>query len=114
MAQDTSGPWEEIDPRRSPPDHPVVDDDSAAVMDDAVFCLTMLRSPMRHGDALARLHALVSLMAQAEALLPDAVADAWDQDYRWKEIGHHMSLHEDTVRRRYFHHAYTRVVPFQD
>ena len=108
------GPWQPTDPRRAHPDHPVVDDDSAAVIDEAVFSLTMLRSPMECGDAGARLHALTSLIAQAEAILPDIVADAWDQNYRWKDIARRMALPEITVRHRYLHHAYTRVVPFQD
>ena len=111
---DASGPWEFTDPRRPHPDHPVVDHDTAAVMDQAVFSLTMLRSPTEHGDAGARLHALTSLIAQAEALLPDAVADAWDQDYSWKDIDRRMALPEMTVRHRYFHHTCTRVVPFED
>jgi hypothetical protein len=34
-----------IDPRRRFPDHPVVDADSAAVTEEAVHSLTMLRSP---------------------------------------------------------------------
>lgn len=106
--------WELTDPRRRHPDHPVVDNDSAAVLDEAIFSLTIMRSPMAYGDAGAHLHALVSLIAQAQVLLADAVADAWDQGYVWGDIGRHMGLREETVRRRYFHHAYTRVMPFED
>ena len=74
------------DPWRFPPPIAVVDDDSAAVLDDAVSSLVVLRSPMFSGDALAEIHALSSLAAQIDARLPRIVADARDQGHTWGEI----------------------------
>jgi len=47
-----------------------------------------------------RLHALTSLINQAQQLLPNAVHDARDQGLTWTEIGHLLnitprSLHAD-------------------
>ena len=74
------------DPRRFPPPIAVVDDDFAAVLDDAVSSLVVLRSPMLLGDALAEMHALTSLAAQIRVRLPSVVADARDQGHTWGEI----------------------------
>jgi len=82
--------WATVDPRRRYPDRPVTDDESDAVLIVAVNDLIMLRSPMWHGDAGAVLHALASLNAQINAWLPDAIADARDQDYTWAEIAGHL------------------------
>ncbi|MGH9157134.1 MAG: hypothetical protein ACRD1K_15140 [Acidimicrobiales bacterium] len=96
------------------PDHPVVDEQSAAVLEEALHSLTMLRSAGYEGDAGARLHVLASLMAQAEAVLADAVADARDQDYSWAEIAERLGMATATARRRFAHAAAIRVVPFDD
>jgi len=102
------------DPWQPHPDHPVVDEESEAVAEEAVHSLTMLRSPTSEGDAGARLHALASLIAQAEALLADAVADARGQDYSWAEIARRLGVATVTARRHFVHHARTRRVPFED
>ena len=60
------------DPRRCFPSHPLVDDDSEAVVAFAVNDLVLLRSPMWSGDAGAMLHALASLSAEVDAWLPGA------------------------------------------
>jgi hypothetical protein len=65
----------------------VLDDVSRAVLDEAVEALARLRTPYWLGDTGVHLHALASLLTQAHALLPDAVADARDQDLTWTEIG---------------------------
>lgn len=98
------------------PDHPVVDEESAAVLEEALHSLTMLRCAGDEGDAGARLHMLASLMAQAqaEAVLADAVADAQDQDYTWAEIAERLGVATATARRRFAYAAATRVVPFED
>ncbi len=96
------------------PDHPVVDEESAGVLDEAVHSLTVLRSAGYEGDACARLHMLASLMAQAEAVLADTVADARDQDYSWAEIAERLGVATATARRRFARTADTRVVPFED
>lgn len=67
---------------------PKVDSDSRAVLDEAVACLGQTRTPGEWlGDGGARIHLLVSLIAEAERQLPGSVALARDQDYSWAEIG---------------------------
>src|SRR5450759_2779447 len=88
-------------PRLTQPDQmptPVVDDLSATVLDDA---LGELRTPYWLGNSAVRLHALASLLAQAHALLPDAVAQARDQDLTWDQIGALLGLPGPAAARRY-------------
>ena len=111
MAETTTGPWATVDPRRRFPGSPLVDDESEAVLVVAVNDLIVLRSPMWAEDSGAILHALASLAAQIEAWLPDAVADARDQKYRWDEIAQLLGVPVGTARRRFNHHAVTREAP---
>ena len=97
------------DPRRLHLDHVVVDDDSADAIEDAVHHLSVCRSPMNQGDGALHLHVLTSLIAQARALLPDAVADARNQDHTWADIAKQLGVSVDTARRRYA--ARTRRAP---
>ena len=60
------------------------------------------------GDATLRVHALATLIAQADALLADAVADARDQDHPWSDIAGQLGVTADTARRRYSRHHRTR------
>ena len=108
MAAET---WQTSDPRRPPPDQVVLDDDSLRVIEDAVYQLGILRSPMSHGDGLLRLHVLASLIAQADALIADAVADARDQDHPWPDIARRLGINADTARRRYSRHHQIRSLP---
>ena len=110
MAADT---WQMLDPRRLHPDHAVVDNDSADAIAEAVHHLTMCRSPMNQGDGALRIHVLASLITQAQALLPDAVADARDQDHQWSDIAHQLGVTADTAQRRYSRHHQTRIVPLE-
>ena len=80
---------------------PVVDDLSATVLAEAIDALAALRTPYWLGDAAVHLHALASLHAQAQRLIPDAVARARDQDLTWKEIGDLLGLPGPTAARRY-------------
>ncbi|HMK96238.1 MAG TPA: hypothetical protein VK425_01765 [Acidimicrobiales bacterium] len=89
------------DPRRRYPPHPVVDDCSAAVLDDAVLSLSLLRCPMLVGDALAELHALMSLAAQISSRAPDAVTAAREQLAPWSLIGAQLGLSAADARRHY-------------
>lgn len=89
------------DPRRAHPRHAVVDEASAAVLDEATMTLTLLRAPMRLGDHLAELHALVSLRAQIDARLPTVVVAARDQGHRWTDIAGQLAMTPDGARRRY-------------
>jgi hypothetical protein len=79
-----------IDPHHPYPARPVTGDDSALVLNHAADQLVMLRSPMWHGDALAQLHAVASLIAEAHKQLPTLVADARDQQHTWKEIARQL------------------------
>lgn len=112
MADATTGPWP-TDPRRRYPDSPLVDCDSEAVLAAAVNDVILLRSPMWSGDAGATLHAVATLAAEIERWLPDAVADARDQGYRWHEIAQLLGIPAGTARRRFAHHAVTREVPLE-
>lgn len=89
------------DPRRAHPRHAVVDEASAAVLDEATVTLTLLRTPMRLGDHLAELHALVSLRAQIDARLPTVAVAARDQGHRWTDIAGQLGMTPDRARRRY-------------
>ena len=86
---------------------PVVDDDSAAVLDEAIDTLAKRRTPYWLGDSAVRLHALASLLAQAQALLPDAIAQAREQDLTWDQIGQLLGLTGQAAARRYRAHAAT-------
>jgi hypothetical protein len=80
---------------------PVVDDHSATVLDEAIDTLGKLRTPYWLGDSAVRLHALASLLAQTHALLPEAVAQARDQDLTWDQIGQLLGFTATTTARRY-------------
>lgn len=80
---------------------PRVDTESHAVLDEAIDTLARLRTPYWLGDTGVRLHALASLIAQAQQELHDAVNDARDQELTWSEIAQLLNLHPNTVARRY-------------
>jgi hypothetical protein len=80
---------------------PVLDDLSATVLDQAIDTLGALRTPYWLGDCAVRLHALASLLAQAQALLPEAVTAARDQDLTWEQIGQLLGLTGPAAARRY-------------
>ena len=108
MAADTSNT---TDPRRSHPDHIVVDDDAIQIIEAAVYQLSICRSPMGLGDGVLRLHTLATLIAGAGALLPDAVADARDQHHTWTDIAGPLGITAGNARRRYNRHHRTRTTP---
>jgi hypothetical protein len=78
-----------------------VDQLSASVVTEAVDTLASLRTTYWLGDAAVHLHALTSLIAQAQQLLPDAVRQARDQELTWTEIGQLLNLTASTTARRY-------------
>jgi hypothetical protein len=80
---------------------PATGPDSLQVLDDAIDQLARLRTPYWPGDSAVRLHALASLIAQAEQLLPQAVHDARDQELTWAQIGELLNTTADTAARRY-------------
>lgn len=100
--KDVDSPWAFADPcSLTHSDRPVVDDDSASVMGEAIVELTLLRSPAALGDGLADIHAMVSLLAQLHAWLPIAVVSARAQDHSWAAIAGQLQVSPATARRRY-------------
>jgi hypothetical protein len=89
------------DPRRSYPNRPVRDDCSAAVLDEAVLSLQLLRAPMLYGDAGNELHALASLRAEIDARIPEVIAEARDQYITWSAIARQLGLTTPETRQRY-------------
>jgi len=80
---------------------PVADELSATVLSEAIDALAALRTPYWLGDSGVHLHALASLLLQAQQLLPEAVADARDQELSWDEIGQLLGVSASTAARRY-------------
>jgi hypothetical protein len=75
--------------------------DSLQILTEAIDSLARQRTPYWLGDSGVRLHALASLIAQAEQLLPRAVADARDQELTWTQIGELLGTTAATAARRY-------------
>ncbi|MGE5134156.1 MAG: hypothetical protein ACM32E_14785 [Gemmatimonadota bacterium] len=80
---------------------PRTGDDSLQILTDAIDSLARLRTPYWLGDSAARLHALASLITQAQQLLPQAVHDARDQELTWTQIGELLGTTAATAARRY-------------
>ena len=70
-------------------------------MSEAIDSLARRRTPYWLGDSAVRLHALASLIAQAEQLMPQAVQDARDQELTWTQIGELLHTTATTAARRY-------------
>jgi hypothetical protein len=98
-----------IDDVAVPPALPATGDDSKAVLEKAATSLTLMRFPLSLGDAAAELHVLESLVAEAKARIPDAVADAREQDCTWEDIAVCLGITPPAARRRFA--AYTRNRP---
>ncbi|HLK72324.1 MAG TPA: hypothetical protein VKU77_01610 [Streptosporangiaceae bacterium] len=80
---------------------PATSDDSLHVLTEAIEHLARLRTPYWLGDSAVRLHALTSLIAQAEQFLPQAIHDARDQELTWTQIGDLLGTTAATAARRY-------------
>lgn len=90
---------------------PYTDADTAAVVETALRCL-LARRGADNIDHIARLSVLVSLLAEADGRLPDAVADARDQGCTWDQIAMAMASTVPAVRHRYAVHArWRRTMP---
>lgn len=98
---DLDRPWDMSDPRRDRTLHPYTDAGTVAVIDQAVTTLVLLRSPMWLGDPGPTISVLVSLAAEADSRLYDAVADAADQGYSWDQVAFRLDASVATARRRY-------------
>ena len=80
---------------------PVTGVDSLAVLTKAIDALARLRTAYWLGDSAVHLHALASLTAQAEQLLPQAAHDARDQELTWAQVGELLGTTAATAARRY-------------
>ena len=80
---------------------PRTGDDSLEIVSQAIDSLARLRTAYWLGDSAVHLHALASLIAQAEQLLPQAVHDARDQELTWTQIGELLNTTAATAARRY-------------
>ena len=80
---------------------PAAGDDSLHVLTDAIDTLARQRTPYWLGDSAVHLHALASLIAQAQQLLPQAVRDARDQELSWTQTGELLNTTAATAARRY-------------
>jgi hypothetical protein len=80
---------------------PATGPDSLQVLTDAIEQLARLRTPYWLGDSAVQLHALTSLIAQAQQLLPQAIHHARDQELTWAQIGELLGTTAATAARRY-------------
>jgi hypothetical protein len=80
---------------------PTTGNDSLHVLNQAIDDLARLRTAYWLGDSAVRLHALASLLAQAQQLLPQATHDARDQELTWAQIGELLGTTATTAARRY-------------
>ena len=80
---------------------PTTGNDSLQVLNDAAGQPARLRTAYWLGDSAVHLHALASLTAQAQQLLPQAVHDARDQELTWAQIGELPGTTAATAARRY-------------
>ena len=80
---------------------PRADADSLTVLDQAIDDLARLRTAYWLGDSAVHLHALASLIAQAQQLLPQAIHDTRDQELTWAQIGELLGTTAATAARRY-------------
>ena len=90
-----------IDDLDVPPAPAFTDEESAVLLDEAITSLVLLRFPGSLGDAAAELHALATLIAQAEARLPQAISRAFDQDYDWHDISYSVNTTTAFTRHPY-------------
>ena len=80
---------------------PATGEDTHQILSEAIDSLARQRTAYWLGDSGVRLHALASLIAQAQQLLPRAVRDARDQELTWTQIGELLGATAATTARRY-------------
>jgi len=80
---------------------PTTGDDSLTVLSQAIDSLAQIRTAYWLGDSAVHLHALASLITQAEQLLPQAIHHARDQELTWAQIGELLGTTPATAARRY-------------
>lgn len=98
-------PWQWTDPPQDRTAIPYNDDDTKALIDQAVETLVLIRCPTGLGDPGPTLSVLASLAADIQNRFDDAVADARDHSYTWDQIASRLAVSPRTAQRR--HAAYT-------
>jgi hypothetical protein len=83
---------------------PRTDEHSAVILSDAIDALAALRTPYWLGDSAVHLHALASLVAQAQQMIPDAIAAARDQELSWTQIGQLLNITPRAAAHRFRNH----------
>jgi len=78
---------------------PRADDDSAFVLELALDALARLRTAYWLGDSGVRLHALASLISQAQQMLPSAIDDAREQELTWTDIAQLLGVSPSAAAR---------------
>jgi len=89
------------------PDHTVIpgtDAVSRAILDRAVACLILVRGGDPH-DPGAVISTLVSLIADADDRLPDAVAGARAHGYTWNNVAERLGTTVPAARHRFAGHV---------
>ena len=99
------------EPRRDHYLAPAPGADTERVLEAAIETLGKVRDLPWLGDAGATLHLLTSLMAEAEARLPRAVADARDQEYSWAEIADLLGVTRASAWQRYARRTHLNRTP---
>ena len=98
------------EPRRDHYLKPATDDYSHHTLNDAIDTLALLRG-MAPPDSSVTLHILTSLHAEIEQRLPQAVADARDQDYSWAQIADLLGVTRASAWQRYAGRTPTNRTP---
>lgn len=92
---------------------PFADVASHAILDHILTCLVLVRGGDLR-DPGAAISSLVTLIAQAEARLSEAVADARDHSYTWDRIAERLGSTIPAARHRYANHArWRRLAPLE-
>ncbi len=79
---------------------PVASDELTDIVAEAIEMLRIAHGGEAYNSA-DRLTLLASLAAGANALIPDAIADAVDQGFTWEQIAHCAGLSPAAARRRH-------------
>ena len=85
----------------------------AAVLDQTIDTLVLLRGRHFDTNAGAQLDAVATLIALARSRLPDLVADARDQANTWADIAAQLGISRLRAIARYGLHAGRRRLPFE-
>lgn len=86
-------------------------DPAGPALADAIVALVQARPDQLVGDASAAMQALVDLIAEAQASIPDAVVAARDQHYSWDHIAGILGTSRTAVIHRYSRYARRNASP---